>query len=123
METGANWIKTGLEWILKSIYVLDEYHLKEAVNGIVGRIPKIGGEEKTQQKKDINTALRRLNFVRVKELVYEILAEEMDKNRRKRKQELLKYLLNNAEGIKNLFRCILQVKIDPFYNLILTPLA
>ena len=32
---GASWIKTGLEWIPKSIYVLDEFHMKKAVNGIV----------------------------------------------------------------------------------------
>lgn len=101
---GANWIKTGLEWVLKSVYVLDEYHMKTAVNGIVGRITKINKAEKTKQKKDINTALRRLNFVKVKELAYEILAEEMDKSTRERKIKLLNYLLNNADGIKNLFR-------------------
>lgn len=32
---GANWIKTGLEWLPKSINVLDKFHLTKAVNGIV----------------------------------------------------------------------------------------
>lgn len=101
---GANWIKTGLEWIIKSIYVLDEFHMKKAVNGIVGRITKVNKEEKEKQKKELRTAIRRLNFVKFKEICYEILAEEMEKTTRVRKEELMNYILNNAEGIKNLYR-------------------
>lgn len=41
------------------------------------------------------------DFVKVKEIGYEILAEEMDKSVRKRKEALLKYLLNNEKGFKN----------------------
>lgn len=83
---GANWIKTGLEWIVKSIYVLDEFHMKKAVNGIVGRITKTNKEEKEQQKKVLRTSLRRLNFVKFKEQCYEILSEEMEKTTRDRKK-------------------------------------
>lgn len=101
---GANWIKTGLEWIIKSEYVLDEFHMKKAVNGIVGRITKTNKEEKEKQKKEIRTALRRLNFVRFKEICYEILEEEMERTTRERKEDLMKYLLNNVEGIRNLYR-------------------
>ena len=101
---GANWIKTGLEWIIKSVYVLDEFHMKKAVNGIVGRITKTNKEEKEKQKKEIRTSLRRLNFVKFRELCYEILAEEMEKTTRKRKEDLMNYILNNVEGIKNLYR-------------------
>lgn len=36
----ANWIKTGLEWLPKSINVLDKFHLMKAVNGIVGKESK-----------------------------------------------------------------------------------
>ena len=101
---GANWIKTGLEWIIKSVYVLDEFHMKKAVNGIVGRITKTNKEEKEKQKKEIRTSLRRLNFVKFRELCYEILAEEKEKTTRKRKEDLMNYILNNVEGIKNLYR-------------------
>lgn len=101
---GANWIKTGLEWIIKSVYVLDEFHMKKAVNGIVGRITKANKEEKEKQKKKLRTALRRLNFVKFKEICYEILAEEMEQTTRKRKKDLMDYILNNIEGIKNLYR-------------------
>lgn len=101
---GASWIKTGIEWIIKSEYVLDEFHMKKAINGIAGRITKTNKEEKEKQKKELKTALRRLNFVKFKEICYEILAEEMEKTTRKRKEELMNYILNNVEGIKNLYR-------------------
>lgn len=101
---GASWIKTGKEWIIKSIYVLDEFHMKKAVNGIVGRITKTNKEEKEEQKKELRTYLRRLNFIAFKEKCYEILAEEMEKTTRKRKEDLMNYILNNVEGIKNLYR-------------------
>ena len=101
---GANWIKTGLEWIIKSVYVLDEFHMKKAVNGIVGKITKANKKEKEKQKKEIRTAIRRLNFVRFKEICYEILEEEKEKTTRERKEDLMNYILNNVEGIKNLYR-------------------
>ena len=101
---GANWIKTGLEWNIKSVYVLDEFHMKKAINGIVGRITKANKKEKEKQKKEIRTAIRRLNFVRFKEICYEILEEEMEKTIRERKEDLMDYILNNVEGIKNLYR-------------------
>ena len=101
---GANWIKTGLEWIIKSVYVLDEFHMKKAINGIVGRITKANKKEKEKQKKEIRTAIRRLNFVRFKEICYEILEEEKEKTTRERKEDLMNYILNNVEGIKNLYR-------------------
>lgn len=101
---GASWIKTGVEWIVKSKYVLDEFHMKKAVNGIVGRITKTNKEKKEKEKKELRTALRRLNFVKFKEKCYEILAEEMEKTIRKRKEEMMNYILNNIEGLKNLYR-------------------
>ena len=43
---GANWIKTGLEWLHGSINVLDKFHLMKAVNGIVGKESKENRKEK-----------------------------------------------------------------------------
>ena len=52
---------------------------------IVGRITKGNKKEKEKQKEEMRIALRRLNFVKFKELCNEILAEEMEKTARKRK--------------------------------------
>ena len=101
---GASWIKTGLEWIPKSIYVLDEFHMKKAVNGIVGRIKKENKKGKNKLKEELREALRKLDFEKFKEKSYEILAEEMEKSTRNRKRKLMEYVLNNKEGIVNLYR-------------------
>ena len=100
---GASWIKTGLEWIIKSKYVLDEFHMWKAVNGIVGRKRKNEKGEKEEQRQAIKEAIRKLNFEKFKEISYEILAEEMDKGSRKRKEQLMNYILNNEAGIRNLY--------------------
>lgn len=101
---GANWIKTGLEWLPKSINVLDKFHLMKAVNGIVGKENKENKEEKTEYKRRIYRSFYSLDFKETKEIVYEILAEEMEENVRKRKAKLLQYILNNKEGISNLYK-------------------
>ena len=101
---GANWIKTGLEWLPKSINVLDKFHLMKAVNGIVGKETKDNEKEKAEYKRRIYRSFYELNFEETKEIVYEILAEEMEENTRRRKEKLLKYILNNKEGIRNLYK-------------------
>ena len=101
---GANWIKTGLEWLPKSINVLDKFHLMKAVNGIVGKETKENEEEKSEYKRKIYRSFYALDFEQTKEMVYEILAEEMEETTRKRKEKLLQYILNNKEGISNLYK-------------------
>ncbi len=101
---GASWIKTGLEWLPRSINVLDKFHLMKAVNGIVGKENKENAKEKAEYKRRIYTSFYKLNFKETKEIVYEILAEEMDQATRQRKEKLLKYILNNKQGITNLYK-------------------
>lgn len=101
---GANWIKTGLEWLPKSINVLDKFHLMKAVNGIVGKETKDNIKEISEYKRRIYRSLYALDFKQTKEIVYEILAEEMEETSRKRKEKLLQYILNNKEGIINLYK-------------------
>ena len=101
---GANWIKTGLEWLPRSINVLDKFHLMKAVNGIVGKESKENAKEKAEYKRRIYRSFYSLNFEETRKIVYEILAEEMDESTRLRKERLLKYILNNKQGITNLYK-------------------
>lgn len=101
---GANWIKTGLEWFPKSINVLDKFHLMKAVNGIVGKENRDNEKEKAEYKKRIYRSFYALDFKQTKEIVYEILTEEMEETTRRRKEKLLKYIINNKEGISNLYK-------------------
>lgn len=93
MGDGASWIKTGLEWLPKSIYISDKFHINKAIIAMTGNNSEYIGK--------IRDAMFELDFKKIKELEYELLAEEMDKNKRKRKNQLLEYILNNEEGIRN----------------------
>ena len=101
---GANWIKTGLEWLPNSISVLDKFHLMKAVNGIVGKESKENKKEKAEYKKRIWQSMYKLEFEETKEIIYEILEEEMDEKIRNKKEKLLKYILNNKNEITNLYK-------------------
>lgn len=101
---GANWIKTGLEWLPKSINVLDKFHLMKAINSIVGKENKENEKEKAEYKRRIYRSFYELNFEETKEIVYEILSEEMEETVRTRKEKLLRYILNNKQGITNLYK-------------------
>src|SRR5574344_823963 len=101
---GANWIKTGLEWLPKSINVLDKFHLMKAVNAIVGKENKENALEKAEYKRRIYISCYKQDFKETKEIIYEILAKEMEETVRKRKEKLLNYILNNKEGISNLYK-------------------
>ena len=94
---GASWIKTGKTWINKSINILDTFHMCKAVNAIAGKNEK-------ENKKRLYIALRCLNFEEFKEISYEILSEEMDETRRINKEKIMNYILNNKEGISNLYK-------------------
>lgn len=101
---GASWIKTGKEWILKSEYVLDEFHMTKAVNAIVGRITKENKKEQIENKRKLYYSIKKFDFKGFKENCYDILSEEMDKTLRKRKEQNMNYILNNIEGIRNLYQ-------------------
>lgn len=94
---GASWIKTGTTWINKSINILDTFHMCKAVNTIAGK-------ENKEKKRRLYNSLKGLNFDEFKEICYEILSEEMEETRRIRKEKLMKYIINNREGIISLYK-------------------
>lgn len=93
MGDGASWIRTGLEWLPKSKYIADRFHINKAIISMTGN--------SSEYIAKIREAIFELDFKKVKELEYEILAEEMDNNKRNRQNKILEYILNNEEGIKN----------------------
>ncbi len=90
---GASWIKTGTKWIINSKYIADKFHINQAIIKMTG--------SKKEYISEIRNAIFALDFEKVKELEYEILAEEMNSNKRKYMEKNLKYILNIKEGIKN----------------------
>lgn len=94
---GANWIKTGKTWINKSINILDEFHLSKAISSIAGK-------ENIECKKELYKAISSLDFKLFEELCCEILSEEMNHSIRLKKEKLMRYVLNNSQGIINLYK-------------------
>ena len=103
MGDGGSWIKTGLEWLIKSKFVLDGYHLKKAINSIAGMEVKSKKKEVVQNKKQLKKALRDLDFETFEELSNEIINKETELSKKTRKIKNLRYILNNMEGVKNLY--------------------
>lgn len=71
---GATWIKKGIEYVPKSLYVSDEYHVLKYVNGIF---------EDDERKKEFNKALNVLNYEEMEVIVDEELSETIDRKREK----------------------------------------
>ena len=93
---GARWIKTGLEWIEKSAFILDSFHLNKAIRGISG------GKSKEENKKRYNE-LKKLIYSKDKENYMkrskEIIELELKESSRIRKNKLRGYINNQWKWI------------------------
>lgn len=92
MGDGANWIKTGLEWIPGSKYVADEFHILEALKDVCSK-------ESTELYSDLVKCIRENDFKRLEELG-EFAVKNEDSNVENRRREKLRYVLNNEEGLR-----------------------
>ena len=89
---GAPWIRQGLNWIDKSEYVLDKYHLKKYVLKSTGHVPHL-----RQNLKDaIDDADKRY----LKEIFKEILSETIEETKKESVKEARRYMLRNWDGIE-----------------------
>ena len=84
--------------------MLDGFHMAKAINSIVGRITRENKKEKKEYKKRIYKSLKRLDFKGFKDICYEIISEEMEETLRNRKIEMMNYILNNEDGIRNMYK-------------------
>ncbi|SFE29519.1 Uncharacterised protein family (UPF0236) [Thermoanaerobacter thermohydrosulfuricus] len=87
---GAPWIKEGLEWILKSRFVLDRYHLNKYVLKATSKEPKY--------RDKIWRAINEGDKEGVKKIFDELIKREEEEEKEKIK-EVKRYILNNWEGI------------------------
>ena len=90
---GANWIKQGIGWINKSVYVLDRFHLSKYVKKATAHLPYI--------THSLWNYINRLEKENVKELFKVILEETEAETKKKAVKDCRRYIINNWEGIKN----------------------
>ena len=98
---GANWIKTGLGIINKSKYVLDHYHLSKYVKILTAHLQSL--EDPIDIDKPLWKNLRRANKKQTLELINLAIEETPYKTKKKNMKNARRYIINNWEGIENLF--------------------
>lgn len=91
----ANWIKSATEYICKSKIVIDKFHFRQAVKILV--------KNSSEYEKNILDAIYSLNFDKFKQEAMFMISEEMNKTVRENKLRLITYIINNKQGIKNMF--------------------
>lgn len=89
---GANWIKTGLDIIPKSRFVLDRYHMNKYVL-------KACANNKEYRSK-LWTCLNLCDKERLEIIIKELYDKTDSENKKKELIEIKKYLLNNWAGIE-----------------------
>ncbi len=99
---GANWIKGGTEIIKDSKYVLDHYHLSKYVKKITAHLPSL--EEPADIEKPLWRFIRRGKKEFAVELIDYAIEITPSKSKKKTMRAAKKYILNNWEGINNLFQ-------------------
>lgn len=99
---GANWIKVGTEIIKDSKYVLDHYHLSKYVKKITAHLPSL--EEPADIEKPLWRFIRRGKKKFTIELIDYAIEITPSESKKKSMINARKYILNNWEGINNLFK-------------------
>lgn len=89
---GALWIKEGLNWIEKSKFVLDKFHLSKYI--------KIATAGKEYMVEPIRNHIQLGMKKEVIQLFNIIIEETENENKRERIEKAKKYIINNWEGIQ-----------------------
>ena len=91
---GASWIKTGMEWIPNSTFIIDRFHLHKYVNSI--------SYNNFRYKCQVFHYLRHEEYSKLKIFIDTLVGnDELDETVG---EKAYKYLKNNREGIKNLYK-------------------
>ena len=89
---GARWIKEGLNWIEKSEFVLDKFHLLKYINQATVEFP----EYRSKLWYNINI----YDPISVENIFKEIIAKTEDEKRREKVMYSYKYVMNQWKGIE-----------------------
>jgi hypothetical protein len=89
---GANWIRTGQEYISGAIYILDKFHLAKYILKATAHMPEL--------RVPIYQQIQALNKQGVLERLQEALEGAKKPAREKRIQDTIKYIENNWDGIE-----------------------
>lgn len=89
---GAKWIKSGLDVLPESRFVLDRYHLEKAVKSVTS-----GDNE--EYRLPLRRAVKEFDLNGIENILKEILTTVESSNEAEKVLEIHKYIKNNWEGI------------------------
>ena len=98
---GASWIKGGTQIIKDSKFVLDHYHLSKYIKTITSHLSSL--EEPVDIDKPLWESIRKGNKKLTSELINFAIKETPSEKKKERMKQAKNYILNNWEGIINLF--------------------
>jgi hypothetical protein len=101
---GASWIQTGLQWIPKSRFVLDNYHLKKYMITATSHLNDKGVYQ------ELDSALLKADKSQVKNVFRKILKLTDSDTKTEAVKAAGRYILKNWEGIK--------IKAEPGNNIV-----
>lgn len=89
---GAGWIKEGLNWIEKSEFVLDRFHLLKYINQATVDFP--------QYKNKLWYNINIYDPISVENIFKEIIEKTTDEKRKEKVKESYRYVMNQWKGIE-----------------------
>lgn len=89
---GASWIKKGTEYLSKSVYVSDRFHIFKAINTIAGNNANL--------RSLLRESIFKIDFDEFETNCKTIIEKETNNSKKDRLNKLLEYVLNNKNGIK-----------------------
>lgn len=92
---GAHWIKQGLSWINKSMFVLDKYHLKKYIHKSVVHM----GEQADTMKQMIEDEFSFEDKKAINEIYQKLIDFAESDNKKEEIEQARRYIMNNWEGI------------------------
>lgn len=98
---GAKWIRGGVEIIKDSKYVLDHYHLSKYIRVITAHLK--GLENPIEIEGPLWEFIKKGNKKRTIELIDFAIKETPFKTKKESMRKAKRYILNNWDGIENLF--------------------
>ena len=90
---GASWIKTGLDWLPKSIFVLDNYHMQKYIKQATGHLDN-------DIRQELRDAIDWADKEDLKKVFNKILKQTEEASKYNSVKNCRRYFLNNWEGIK-----------------------
>lgn len=92
---GANWIKQGLSWINKSMFVLDKFHLKKYLQKSVAHM----GEQADIMRQMIEDEFSFEDKAAIKEIYRKLLENVESDTKKEEVEQARRYIMNNWNGI------------------------